>query len=837
MHFPRSSHSKYKLSFSICMVITRSMRTVHVALPFLLFLLATTIISVGLCFNASGCNQIEKEALLMFKHGLTDPSSRLASWGYDADCCTWFGVICDDFTGHVIELQLSTPSYAASNFTGDYEEYWERSAFGGKISHSLVNLKHLISFDLSHNNFEGIQIPRFLGSMGSLRFLDLSSAGFGGMIPHQLGNLSNLQYLNINVDQFENNYTLYVESLNWVSGLASLEFLALSGVDLSKAIDWFDVLNTLPSLVELHLSLCQLYQVNPAPLPSANFSSLAILDLSRNNLGLSVPHWIFSLEKLTSLCLSNNSFVEEIPIHLLNLTSLEKLVLSHNNFNSSIPSAIGNLTSLNLLDLSGNSLEGGIPIASKNLCNLRLLDLSFNKLSQEINEVFEILSKCAPERLKLLDLSSNHLPGHFTNRLEQFKNLVFLSVYDNSISGPIPEILGELKFLEDIDISKNLLKGDVSEIHFANLTNLRYFYAAGNQLSLRVSPDWVPPFQGLTSLHLRYWQVGPQFPSWIRSLKQLNHLDLSYSKISSTLPLWFLNLSFSSFFIDLSHNQMHGNIPYINLSTTGSMDSVESWIDLSSNHFEGPLPRVSSNLQLLNLPNNSFSGSISNLLCDKMHELKAIRFLSLRGNRLSGEIPDCWKNLKDLEFIDLSNNNFSGKIPKSIGTLSQLKFLYLNNNKLSGEIPFSLQHCNKLLLIDLSENELGGDISTWIGKRLSQLVFLKLRGNKFHGHISEKLCHMTSLQILDLACNNFNGTIPICINKLSAMVADLNSEEEAFTLVVDGYSLIEGSSIMTKGRMANYGSFLRLVRSIDLSDNQLCGEIPKGITSIRGLRF
>ncbi|KAF2316418.1 hypothetical protein GH714_041759 [Hevea brasiliensis] len=150
---------------------------------------------------------------------------------------------------------LSEEEYYAFNASGDYDEYWERSTFRGKISQSLLNLKHLKCLDLSNNNFEGIHIPKFLGSMKSLRYLNFSGAGFGGMIPHQLGNLSNLQYLNLEGDGY---YEIYVENLDWLSSLSSLEFLDLSSVNLSKALDWLDAMNKLPSLVELHLSYCSL---------------------------------------------------------------------------------------------------------------------------------------------------------------------------------------------------------------------------------------------------------------------------------------------------------------------------------------------------------------------------------------------------------------------------------------------------------------------------------------------------------------------------------------------------------------------------------------------------
>jgi hypothetical protein len=97
------------------------------------------------------------------------------------------GVVCHNVTGHVHQLHLrSFPPISADEFTAyKYDQYeaqreaYQRSMFGGKLNPSLLDLKNLNYLDLSYNYFSGTQIPKFLGSMESLRYLNLSNAGFG----------------------------------------------------------------------------------------------------------------------------------------------------------------------------------------------------------------------------------------------------------------------------------------------------------------------------------------------------------------------------------------------------------------------------------------------------------------------------------------------------------------------------------------------------------------------------------------------------------------------------------------------------------------------------------
>ncbi|OVA14071.1 Leucine-rich repeat [Macleaya cordata] len=199
------------------------------------------------------CNERERQALLTFKQHLQDPCNHLSSWDDDTaagDCCRWNGVVCNNKTHDqsvvVTQLQLG------------------RLGLRGELNPSLLELKHLNYLDLSLNDFN-ISIPPFLGSLHKLRFLDLAGDGnFVGMIPSQLGNLSSLRHL----DMFGSELLNAGDDLEWLSHLSSLEYLDLSYVNLSKASsssssssNWLHSINMLPSLLELHLSQCDLRSI------------------------------------------------------------------------------------------------------------------------------------------------------------------------------------------------------------------------------------------------------------------------------------------------------------------------------------------------------------------------------------------------------------------------------------------------------------------------------------------------------------------------------------------------------------------------------------------------
>ncbi|CAN1278019.1 Receptor-like protein EIX2 [Linum perenne] len=756
------------------------------------------------------CTNSDQRSLLDFKNGLIDADDRLSSWRGGSNCCEWWGVTCDSSTGAVISLQL------------------HNSSLGGEIRPSLLQLESLQHLDLSLDDFNDVPFPSFLGSFRSLEYLNLSTAGFSGIIPPALGNISTLQFLDLSSSQLSG---LTAANLDWMKGMVSLKHLSMSGVDLSIAgSNLFRTLNMLPGLTEVHLSSCGLTGSSSLALARVNFTSLSVLDLSFNDFSARFPSWLANLTRLSHLDLSSNKLHGKLPDSIGNLSSLRDFDLFENNVEGAVPSSIGKLCNLQSLDFSGNNLTGSLPETLQEtscgsngvLPNLQKLRLSSNRL---VGKLPDWLGKL--EALAELSLDNNLLQGPIPDSLGNLQNLTNLGISYNQLNGTLPDTFGKLSQLSFLDVSSNHLTGSISESHFATLAKLKILLLASNSLVFDVGSSWLPRFQA-RNLDLGSCQLGPSFPTWLRTQREVMYLDFSNASISDTIPTWFWDISSNLSLLNVSFNQLTGQLPN-KLKIAPFAD-----VDFSSNLFEGPMPLPSHGIELLDLSKNKFSGPIPEIMFQTMPD---VIFLSLSGNRLSGDIPSSIGDSLSLQVIDLSNNSLSGNIPSTIGNCSFLKALDLSNNMLTGPLPSSFQNLTSLETMDLGNNLLSGNILAFLGDvtLFEHLRILRLRSNAFSGHIPPTISNLTSLQVLDLAENNLTGNIPSSLGDLNAMASNRYTNQYLQFGKYRGAYYEESLVVNIKGNPQKYTKTLSLVTSIDLSSNNLQGDFPEDVTKLVGL--
>lgn len=739
-------------------------------------LLSAFLVLVSICTLKGGrsaevtrCKETDRQALLKFKKGLVDEYDVLSSWGSEEnkrECCQWRGVGCSNTTGDVTSLHLNLETL----------DQWH--ALRGNLSNDLVDLRHLISLDLSSNDFSENKIPEFIGSLNRLRYLNLSYCSFMGKVPSQLGNLTNLRALDLG-----NNYGgLMIQNLDWLSNLSSLyhlDFSSSSFADGLKTVVLQKIL-IINSLKELYLQGCSFPNGTSSvdAYVNSTLASLSVLDLSAPRLTLSNFHWLFNIStSLVSIDLSDNELDGPIPDEFgQKLVSLENLDLSYNRFEGGIPKSLWNLKSLKKLDLSNNNLTGSLPDFVGTMVPLEILDLSYNR-----------------------------------------------------ITGSVPESFWKASKLEVLRASYNSLVGTISESHLSKLHNFKRLDLSYNSLVFNLTPDWDPPFQ-LEFLMVASCKMGPSFPTWVRTQRKVSQLDLSSADISDELPEWFWDSLPRLEFLNLSHNQISGRLPDLSSKLSG-----HPLLDLSFNEFSGLIPSFHPNTTCLYLSNNNFFGSIS-FLCKSKYDVLGL--LDFSNNQLSGQVPNCWENT-DVDILDLSNNNFSGEIPDTLGYVS-LMTLHLFNNSLSGELPSSLNNSGSLQVLDLGSNKLTGNIPAWIGTNLANLVILNIRGNNFFGSIPPELCYLTGIQILDLSGNNLSGRIPLhCFKNFTNLVQ--KSSRTPYAVLGTSYdypivyNLVDKVVVQWKKGVFEYSRTLYLLTLIDLSSNRIEGNIPKEIFQMEGL--
>jgi hypothetical protein len=179
------------------------------------------------------------------------------------------------------------------------------------------------------------------------------------------------------------------------------------------------------------------------------------------------------------------------------------------------------------------------------------------------------------------------------------------------------------------------------------------------------------------------------------------------------------------------------------------------------------------------------------------------------------------------QLLDVSYNLFSGSLDMDFPF--SLKYLVVHSNHFYGTFPSSLVNCTQLQVLDLRENILIGELPMHI-TNFFELRVLSMVDNNLHGDIPQWITNLTNLQVLDLSNNKFSGRIPSNLECLKGFKVNKSSID-----IFDNSTLYYELRIDMKGSVYNFLYVLLTNTILDLSINNLMGEIPASMGTLSSL--
>ncbi|WP_142713041.1 leucine-rich repeat domain-containing protein [Fodinibius sediminis] len=294
--------------------------------------------------------------------------------------------------------------------------------------------------------------------------------------------------------------------------------------------------------------------------------------------------------------------------------------------------------------------------------------------------------------------------------------VVRVDLFDNGLSGRLPESIGNLTKVRYLNVKKNELSGEIPS-SIGDMASLEWLILAG-----------------------RTYEIGGTLKEPPERLTKHYHAGKRYSNT----------------------NDFSGRIP----STIGGLSNLLRLEIANQPNIKGPIPVEIgdlSQLEGLYLSFNDFSGTT---LPSSIGNLRNLRHLYIASAQLEGEIPASFQNLTQLTFLNLGessndtpDNHLTGELP-DFSNFTELRSLVLTDNNLTGEYPHYWNNGNftKLYTLRFSWNNLTGTLHGF--ENLPDLKSLGLEGNKLSGSIDNILSVPSNIRIIGLGWNNFTGDMP-----------------------------------------------------------------------------
>ena len=266
----------------------------------------------------------------------------------------------------------------------------------------------------------------------------------------------------------------------------------------------------------------------------------------------------------------------------------------------------------------------------------------------------------------------------------------------NGLSGELPEELGNLTGMTELDLSQNQLDGSLPD-GLAELTSLEELYLNNNQFSGPV-PAGLGALTALTDLWLHDNGFGAEFPAELGNLANLESVTIwgnRYTWADSYAPGLLADMVGLVALYDAT-----GGDGWSDKSGWLSDPSVAAWSNVS---IDGQ-GRVTA----LDLSENRLIGELP----PQIGGLTSLTDLWFHSNELEGELPPEIVSLTCLTKLHLHLNQLSGTLPAELGGISGLTELSLHSNKFSGQVPADISNLSELTELWLHDNQFGGELPT-----------------------------------------------------------------------------------------------------------------------------
>ncbi|CAI6008635.1 unnamed protein product [Closterium sp. NIES-65] len=516
------------------------------------------------------------------------------------------------------------------------------------------------------------------------------------------------------------------------------------------------------------------------PIPSliSALSSLSYLSLASNELTGAIPPQISALQALQYID-AFESTQKQSPLSTYTPLSMIRVLrpphsdVRNNLLSGAIPPQIGNNYNLNWLFLDVNLLSGSLPDSISALSALVYLIASHNLLSGPLPANIGQLPRLAFLRLKTQLNASLRLKTQLNASLRLKTQLnaslrlktqlnASLSISNNSLSGPLPPSMSQLKHLQILSVLGASAGGECwGRVLGASAGGECW----GRVLGASAGDECWGRVLGASAGGECWGRVlgtSAGGECWGRVLGA-----------SAGGECWGRVLGASA------GDECWGRV--LGASAGGECCSALCAYAVSAggggngeNGGNGPVtvcPPPALHGAAESPADAVSAGGVGPSLLPSTGQLNHLQMLDLSRNRLSGAIPDAFADKPALNSIDLSFNALTGPLPPTLSTCGSLYTLDVSSNSLSGAPGTVVSNMPTLSYLNLSQNYFTGLVPRVTDSQ--QMVSYDISFNYFHG---PGLVSDTTPLALPLCKTGFEpGTFSAASNCLVYGVATENS--------------------------------------------------------------